>query len=194
MSTNVKDAIATAATIDPKVLHLVDRAVRLAKKHGALQWELGDVLLQLAPMQPRGGRRGTHVYLLLELVAQKSDYSVDALRTLRMVAYRWPPPERLSGVSFDLHRLFSSPQARKEVLQQWAMTPDRKPEALEEYMRPSSRIHRMSHQDKVSFSNISRAAAAVLMTLRDDSQSADIRVIEALAILEPWADRLGRLV
>jgi hypothetical protein len=93
---------------------IITRGRELVELQTRSQFELGDLALEIEPMQPHGGAhpyRGEALFGVLEslqLFADDLAIPVKTLETYRWVASRWPARHRRHGVPYYIHKTLAS--------------------------------------------------------------------------------------
>ncbi|TMR09245.1 RacO protein [Nonomuraea turkmeniaca] len=93
---------------------IVTRGRELVELQTRSQFQLGDLALELEPIQPHGGahpNQGEALFGVLEslqLFADDLAIPVKTLETHRWVASRWPAQHRQAGVPYYIHKTLAS--------------------------------------------------------------------------------------
>lgn len=100
---------------------LVERVRELVEQHRRVQFEVGDIALEIEPMQQVGGSSAADeaftVRASLQRLADDTGIPFSTIRTRRWVASRWPVERRRAGVSFGVHKILAS---ISDEQQRWA--------------------------------------------------------------------------
>lgn len=118
---------------DPQWMELVERGKQLLGKQSGLQWDWGDLALEVEPMtidrerSDSGEWAGTALGRL-EVWTQdigfeeQTGQTFSTLRTYRMIASRWPTTTRVVKVGWSLHRQLAWRDDRFELIKQPGLT------------------------------------------------------------------------
>ncbi|MEW2354231.1 DUF6192 family protein [Spirillospora sp. NPDC029432] len=93
---------------------LVEQARRLVDEATRAQFRIGDIALEIAPMQrhggahPGAGEESYEVTAVLGAFAQDVGLAASTVRDYRWVSARWPEPRRAAGVSHRVHSILAA--------------------------------------------------------------------------------------
>ncbi|MGW2299184.1 DUF6192 family protein [Streptomyces violaceorubidus] len=88
----------------------------LIQEESRIQFELGDIVLKMAPIVENGARdRG--VFTVLDRYADTIGSNVNTLIVYRHVAHAWPPEHRVPGVPWSVHEALDALEDRFEIIQ-----------------------------------------------------------------------------
>lgn len=186
---------------EAKVDRVVAAVSPLVRDMDRWRWAIGDALLVEWPLvtpgagqQRRWRRGGTEpvVRRYLEAIGRQVDRSWTTLEHYRCVAAAYRPEDRVESASFSLHVLVAHVPEREELLHSGLTTTAVRTRlqrlAAQPGSSPASPAAERRSRLSPSFSNISKAAAAAIEVLSDESLSSSKRVDLALSILVRFFD------
>lgn len=91
---------------------MIEVGKTLLKHLSSVEWEVADLLLQVAP----AGSKGVYEALRLFIEEANSDMAVKTAEGYRHTAIRWPKGKRVNGASFTSHRYLNGSPDRFEIL------------------------------------------------------------------------------
>jgi len=118
---------------DPHWGELVDRGKQLLGKQSGLQWDWGDLALEVEPMAADRERGDSGEWAGAELerlsawakdigFEEQTGKSFGTLRNYRSVASRWPSARRRAEVNFSVHQALAYHHDRFELIKQDGLT------------------------------------------------------------------------
>jgi hypothetical protein len=94
---------------------LVAEGRQAVEAMGAFQWRLGDIAVEICPMQPHGGQQrsasGEEGLLISSVLAEYAEdvgLSAHSVENFRWTSSRWPRERRVAGISYTVHRILGS--------------------------------------------------------------------------------------
>jgi len=106
----------------PNALAAIERTEQLLQEtESQAQWDVGDAILQDIPIQPRGVKDGSlERFERLAVIAEANGYprySVNYLRRLRSVSWKFPPDvRRRTSYSWTIHDEAGTPEILDKII------------------------------------------------------------------------------
>jgi len=144
---------------------LLERAHQVVESMTMGQFELGDIALEIEPIQTKGSH-GEHVYQVLEAFADELGIPLNTLLEYRMVAAAWPRRHRDAGTCWSVHRELRSVNGRFDIIKnptphpadgsaRWttnnaARIAGHRPNWQSTLSEKVDRIHELAHDDDIA--------------------------------------------
>ncbi|MFD5563812.1 DUF6192 family protein [Kitasatospora griseola] len=95
---------------------MVHRGQRLVDSESAVQFQLGDIGLEMVPLPPKGKRLPAKAYSMLADYADEVGLTRETFEGYRLVAGAWPKDKRQKGVCWTVHSILSYRHDRFELI------------------------------------------------------------------------------
>ncbi|MEV8586692.1 DUF6192 family protein [Streptomyces sp. NPDC051180] len=95
---------------------IVHRGQRLVGTESAVQFQLGDIGLEMVPLPPKGKRLPMKAYNMLADYADEVGLTRETFEGYRLVAGAWPKKQRQKDVCWTVHSILSHRHDRFELI------------------------------------------------------------------------------
>lgn len=99
---------------------IVKEGRKLVAEQTRIQWEIGDLALEIEPMGDHGGAHSADaafsVTAAIAMFAEDIGLAAKTVETYRWVSSRWEPEERFDGVPHRVHRAFTNRDDRIKLM------------------------------------------------------------------------------
>lgn len=157
---------------------IVIRGRLLAKKHYSVNWEVGDLLLELVPLGTRGDQsRNVGEIIKQWIIDVDSPWSFQTLLKHRETAHHWPKDKREPEAPFTAHKLLANHKDRFEIMRPGLTIREAHRILGRKYKEPSSPTKNSSVYDKTRA--MMSFASSALSQMRN-AADADIEFAESI--------------